>query len=375
MKRQGVDRFRPELSPQQVEHLWQGMEGAARRRQMRRVIGAGVGTSAVVAAVMSVVLARSSEPKSLTAEGVSLAAGVTLPLSAGPIRFDEGSSIEALGSAQLEVVAHRPDRFVTLLVRGAIAVEVTPGGPRGWTVETDLASIEVVGTGFDVIRDDAGLEVRVRHGRVVVSGERVDGRIQRLSAGDVLRVPAAASPGATSRGAAPSERPTIADNGPVGTTTTTAQREPLTSSPVASPRAARARPASMSPPPSHAPAASGEQAAAEPAPSPSATPAAVPPEPTRSTEPAPIDDVLDRFVDLRADGASDSAEALLRAAIARTSDDAEAATLAFELGRWLSSRPGRRRDAVEALRLVDRPGAPPELVEAARALRAQIAAD
>lgn len=374
MKRQGVDRFRPELSPQQVEHLWQGMEGAARRRQTRRVVAAGIGTSAVVAAVMSVVLARSSEPRSLTAEGVSLAAGATLPLSNGPIRFDEGSSIEALGSAQLEVVAHRPDRFVTLLVRGAIAVEVTPGGPRGWTVETDLASIEVVGTEFDVIRDDAGLEVRVRHGRVVVSGERVDGRIQRLSAGDVLRVPAAVSPGAASRGAAPSERPTIADNGSVGTTTT-APHAPLTSSPVASPRTARARPASMSPPPARAPAASGEQAPAEPAPSPSAPPASVPPEPTRSTEPAPIDDVLDRFVDLRAEGASDSAEALLRAAIARSSDDAEAATLAFELGRWLSSRPGRRRDAVEALRLVDRPGAPPELVEAARALRAQIVAD
>jgi hypothetical protein len=365
MKRHGVDRFRPELSPQQVDHLWQGMEGAARRRQMRRVIGAGVGTSAVVAAVMSVVLARSSEPKSLTAEGVSLAAGVTLPLSAGPIRFDEGSRIEALGSAQLEVVAHRPDRFVTLLVRGAIAVEVTPGGPRGWTVETDLASIEVVGTGFDVIRDDAGLEVRVRHGRVVVSGERVDGRIQRLSAGDVLRVPAAAPRGAAAQDPAPSERPTVADTGAVGTTTA-AQREATASPRGASPRAARVRTASVSAPPPRAPVAS---------PSPRPSPADVPREPTPTAEPAPIDDVLDQFVALRADGAGDSAEALLRAAIAKSSDDAEAATLAFELGRWLSSRPGRSRDAVEALRLVDRPGAPPELVAAARALRAQIAAD
>lgn len=358
MKRHGVDGFRPELSPEQVERLWQGMEAAGRRRQTRRAVAAGVASSALVAALMSLVLARPSEPPRLSAEGVSLEAGVTLPLAAGPVRFDEGSRIEALGSAQVEVVTHRPDRFVTLLVRGAIAVEVTPGGPRAWAVETDLASIEVVGTAFEVRRDDAGLEVRVGHGLVLVSGERVTGRLQRLHAGDVLRISGTPAPvtaeleaaATATRAEGPAEAPTAEGVG----------SEALTRVSSADPRRlGRAAP-------------SVDGGVVEPI---DAAPALDARSDTPAPPSAPLDDVLDTVSALRVQGASASAEALLRAELARTEDPAEAATLAFELGRWLAAEPGRAADAAWALRSVDRPGAPPELVAAARALLGRLPAE
>jgi hypothetical protein len=381
MSRRGVDEFRPELSGDQVERLWQGMEGAARRRQMRRVVAVGVVSSALVAGLVSLVVPRAAGPRPLRAEGVSLEPGVSLPLAEGPVHFDEGSRISDLGSARVEVVAHRPDRFVTMLVRGAIAVEVTPGGPRAWAVETDLASIEVVGTAFDVVRDEAGLEVRVHHGLVVVSGERVDGRIQRLAAGAVLRVPAAAAGSGGFAG----------DRGAPAAVTATAAAElqPDVSRPSnpsdrvdAPPAPTRSRGAvagamgssgsareGMGP----RPGAEGEAPAA-PAP-PSAPAPAAPAAPAPDRVAPALEEVLDTVASLRAGGADASAEALLRAAIDRSDHDAEAATLAFELGRWLAEQPGRRADAVAALRRVDRPGAPRELVEAARALAARLATD
>jgi hypothetical protein len=363
MKRHGVDGFRPELSPEQVDRLWQGMESAGRRRQARRVVAAGVASSAFVAALMSLVLARPSEPARLSAQGLSLEAGVTLPLADGPVRFDEGSRIQALGPAQVEVVTHRPDRFVTLLVRGAIAVEVTPGGPRAWAVETDLASIEVVGTAFEVRRDDSGLEVRVGHGLVLVSGERVAGRLQRLRGGEVLRIPALASPVESVRAATA----TRADDGgeaPAGRVVAPTDR----------PRAVPlVRGGSAEPIEAEAPVSPPSTPSGSPTPTPTPRPTPTPtPTPEADLSPAPIEAVLDRVSALRAGGARASAEALLRAAIARSDSPAEAAALAFELGRRLAEEPGRAADAAAALRLVERPGAPPELVEAARGLRRQL---
>ena len=57
--------------------------------------------------------------------------------------------------------------------RGGVRFEVEPDGPRRWTIETGLATVEVVGTVFEVERAPGAVDVRVERGVVVVRGERV----------------------------------------------------------------------------------------------------------------------------------------------------------------------------------------------------------
>lgn len=52
---------------------------------------------------------------------------------------------------------------------GALGVEVEPGRGVELLVRTPEAEVEVVGTGFDVVRDALGTSVHVRHGRVRVA--------------------------------------------------------------------------------------------------------------------------------------------------------------------------------------------------------------
>ena len=78
--------------------------------------------------------------------------------------------------------------FVAVLERGSAHFEVRPGGPRRWQIECGLATVEVVGTGFDCARAPGRLRVSVQHGAVLVRGERVPDRAQRLAAGESLEV-------------------------------------------------------------------------------------------------------------------------------------------------------------------------------------------
>ncbi len=347
----GVDQFQPDLAPEEVERLWQGLDGAARRRTHTRLVRIAVVSSAVVAGLISLVASWSPDPKPLTAQGAVMVAGLSLPLERGPVQFDDGSQITTLGPrpAQLEVITSRPDRFVTILREGSVSVEVTPGGPRAWVIETDLASIEVVGTAFDVIRGSTSLEVKVRHGTVVVSGERVGGRVQRVTAGQSVRVEAESGPKPS--GPSPESTPAPAAAAPVPT--------PPSPAPATAASATKARSPKPAPPRAEAPTTRDEPKAGAP-------PEHAPP----TASPAPnFEAVLDHFAELEAQGEPIAAEIYLRQAIQGAPGGAEAATLSFELGRWLSGQPGRAADAALVLSGVDRPGAPPELVEAARALR------
>lgn len=332
----GVDHFRPELEPEDVDRLWQGLDGAARRRTQARLVRVAIVSSALVAGLISLAVSWSQGPKPLTSSGVVLVAGANLPLTQGPVHFDDGSRITRLGdqAARLEVITSRPDRFVTILREGSVSVQVTPGGPRAWVIETDLASIEVVGTAFDVIRGPGRLEVKVQHGTVVVSGERVEGRVQRVTAGQSVRIEAEVP--------APA-RPEVVE--PTGI-------EPTAAPTAASPSGGQLRPEQRPRP---------AQVHVEEAPAPVSPAPAPPPRPS-------FEAVLDRFAELDAQGESIAAELYLQDAIREASAGA-AATLSFELGRWLLAQPGRGADAAEALGAVDRPGAPPELIRAAQTLR------
>jgi transmembrane sensor len=85
----------------------------------------------------------------------------------------------------LENTAHA---FSLLLEAGRVDVEVTPGGPRQWSFECGLATVEVVGTEFSIARTPERVRIEVTEGIVLVRGERVPDRVRRLTAGDVLEI-------------------------------------------------------------------------------------------------------------------------------------------------------------------------------------------
>ncbi len=129
------------------------------------------------------------------------------------IELDDGSRIELGPEARLALLENTGHSIVTLLGAGRAVFDIVPGGPRRWSIEAGLATVEVVGTKFSVARDGFGIEVEVEHGVVLVRGERVNDRVQRLGAGDRLRIdqepPRAAT--STTQPSAPQPAPPRAD--------------------------------------------------------------------------------------------------------------------------------------------------------------------
>lgn len=192
-----AEQFRDELSSADVDRLWGGLEGAQRRRAHRRTIVRSVAASTAVAAIVALVVTSwpRPQPGALTSTTVALGAGTTVAPPVEGLTFDDGSQVRSVGAlAELEVVRNEPTQFSTLLRKGSIHVRVTPGGPRRWSIDTPLATVEVVGTEFDVDQSAGALLVRVDHGIVLVRGERVPGRVRRLTAGETLEVKASEEP-------------------------------------------------------------------------------------------------------------------------------------------------------------------------------------
>ncbi len=151
--------------------------------------------------------------------------GAVLPMS-------DGSRVELAGGARFAPLESNGASFVAVLERGSAHFEVRPGGPRRWQIECGLATVEVVGTGFDCARAPGKLRVSVQHGAVLVRGERVPDRARRLAAGETLEVldaPAPAEANSSSDGAPEAPGATIvaapARRDPVITENASAWRE------------------------------------------------------------------------------------------------------------------------------------------------------
>jgi transmembrane sensor len=107
------------------------------------------------------------------------------PLSAP---FADGSRVDLSAGGRIEVLRNDERSFVVALRRGSGTFDVKPGGPRRWVIEAGLASVEVVGTRFEVLRTPERVRVSVERGVVVVRGETVPGGMVQLSAGKSLEV-------------------------------------------------------------------------------------------------------------------------------------------------------------------------------------------
>jgi transmembrane sensor len=108
--------------------------------------------------------------------------------------LSDGSRIDLDGDSELEVLDNDSSTFSCVLRRGRGVFDVKPGGPRHWRIETSLVLVEVVGTHFVVERDGSETRVSVQRGSVIVRGERVPDRVQKLGAGQRIVVTPAARP-------------------------------------------------------------------------------------------------------------------------------------------------------------------------------------
>ena len=132
--------------------------------------------------------------------------------------MSDGSRVELAAGARFTPLESTGTSFVAMLERGSAHFEVRPGGPRRWQIECGLATVEVVGTGFDCARAPGRLSVSVQHGAVLVRGERVPDRARRLAAGETLEVLDAPAPAETT------SSPAGAAEAPAATTVATAPR-------------------------------------------------------------------------------------------------------------------------------------------------------
>lgn len=176
------------LPPGRADRVWQEIEekldaGPMRTRASQRRRPA-IAFAAVASLAVAALLALWLRPS-------PLAVTVALPVPSGGVvvaetKLADGSKLEPAPGTRVEILRSTASEFATLQRRGRCRYEVTPGGPRKWTIETDLATVEVIGTVFTVERSDDGLTVEVERGRVFVRG---GARAETLGPGDRLHLP------------------------------------------------------------------------------------------------------------------------------------------------------------------------------------------
>lgn len=336
-------QLRPALDEAAVARVWRGiraqrMAGQGAAVSSARRAGWALGGAVVLCAAAALVLVMRTPPETPRAPGALRAAvgdaalATVLRPSSAPIVLDDGSELIVAAATDMEVLANDGARFVTLIRRGRCHFSVKPGGPRRWTIETDLATVEVVGTAFTVERGERGLEVTVDHGVVLVSGEHVPGRVTRLRAGEHLVVPAvddsASAPSAERSSAAPLPEAPVASR----------PSEPERVSPVAA--------ADVAPRAPHV----ALVAAASP------------------------DDADARLAEAdaaRAAGHPEEAARVLAELMRVSSSDPRGALAAFSLAKLQLDELGRPAEAAETFAWVVRRGTPRGLVEDAQARRVE----
>jgi len=302
---------------QEVRRIWgriQERRAHARARRELRVF-ARFGALGVALALVALFVLRGAGPFAARQPGPLLvgdAAPSVLDGRRGGVNLSDGSHIELAPNTKLEVVDNSGRAFVSLLHGGRATFDVQPGGPRRWTIEAGLASVEVVGTRFTLDREPSSLDISVEHGIVLVRGERVPDRIQRLTAGQHLRV--------------------------------VAEEQSL-------------------------PVAREDGASAAPAPADSAAPSATPPVTAAPSASAAVgfDALLARADAERRAGNLSAAESTLASAIGTAPDHGRAAVAAFTLGKLLLDGSGRAADAARAFSRAVALGPPAAIAEDALA--------
>jgi transmembrane sensor len=188
------------------ELLIRGWAAAVRQR--------GFGAAAMLAAVVGIVVlvwaasSRHSRDGAAgplrTADGRELATMAEASGDARTFFLTDGSIVTLKAGATLRVLENDGAAVVALLASGGARFDVQPGGPRRWTIECGVAAIEVVGTRFSIERQPGRVRVAVEHGTVLVRGDRVPDRVEKLTDGDALEVTETGAPVAAPKTLVPS---------------------------------------------------------------------------------------------------------------------------------------------------------------------------
>jgi transmembrane sensor len=184
------NEFTDSISEEQVQRIWAGIQHHRVRRSVRLhrkslAVVSLVGVIAIALAWFWPPIARSGGPLLLKDGRQVTTLGGDRPQV---IEFSDGSRVELGPGAELELLENSAHTFVSVLRRAKVVFDVRPGGARRWTIEAGLVSVEVVGTRFEVNRLDDAVEVEVMRGAVLVRGERVPDRVERVVAGSRLVV-------------------------------------------------------------------------------------------------------------------------------------------------------------------------------------------
>ena len=158
------------------------VQGRGRRRALPLLVGA---VTAVAVFFFAWSPFRRDPGPLLLADGQEIVA-TDAARAGNELDLSDGSRIWLFPGARFEPLESTGARFSAIVAHGHADFDVRPGGSRRWIIECGLATGEVVGTAFTCERGPGRLRVVVRHGVVLVRGERVPGRARRLSAGEIL---------------------------------------------------------------------------------------------------------------------------------------------------------------------------------------------
>jgi transmembrane sensor len=172
-----------------VHRVALGIDGRLEARKHRRVAPLVIVAAAAAAGafLLASLHARRDAGALLLANGREIGT-VDAPKTGQTLDLSDGSSIWLSPGARLEPLQSSDTSFSAIVAQGQADFDVRPGGPRHWSIECGLATVEVVGTAFSCERSPGKLRVAVRHGVVLVRSERIVDRARRLSAGESLEL-------------------------------------------------------------------------------------------------------------------------------------------------------------------------------------------
>jgi len=128
---------------------------------------------------------------------------------AAPLALSDGSTLVLEEGAAIEATENSATVVRLRQSRGNVLYDIKPGGPRRWTIEYGIVTVEVIGTSFRLEHAGPLLRIEVMRGTVLVRGEGVPGRAAQLYAGMKLEIadPPSLQPSAPPSAPSPADPP------------------------------------------------------------------------------------------------------------------------------------------------------------------------
>jgi hypothetical protein len=196
-------RLHAEPDEGRVAALWQRIERSRARGLAvpahprgpwdRKLVGLA-GVAAAAGVWVGIAAAPTMFPDASRMPALTLASGEPIPdrwVADAPrtYRLSDGSELRLSAGAQLTLIANEMGVLELAQRRGRVAFDVQRQGRR-WLIDAGEAAVEVLGTRFQIERDDRGVRVGVRSGVVLVRSAQLPDGVRRLEGGQHLRVTA-----------------------------------------------------------------------------------------------------------------------------------------------------------------------------------------